>query len=84
MEKLPRELWIMILEIKSRRAVKERLKKILKLPILPQITVWYNPESDLKFTNYYYFINDRIMINFMEQRQGNELVCIKRNINDMN
>lgn len=30
MKELPREIWIMILEIKSRNAVKERIKKIYR------------------------------------------------------
>ncbi len=32
MKKLPRELWLIILEIKTRRAINERIKKLLKFP----------------------------------------------------
>lgn len=33
---LPRELWLIILKIKTRNAVKERLEKTLKFPIFTQ------------------------------------------------
>lgn len=34
MQKLPRELWIMILKIKTYTAVKKRLEKILEFPVI--------------------------------------------------